>query len=89
MLYPIPDQHHTTMLEFIGIMTVIYLIAMGLARLFGGKQPKREIYIIREYEVDEDIEAQQQPEQLPEEQGSQTRQEALPDNVVPIDRKKQ
>ena len=77
------------MLEFIAIMTVIYLIAMGLARLFGSKQPKREIYIIREYEIDEDKEAHQQPEQLPEEQGSPPQQEALPDNVVAIDRKKQ
>jgi len=89
MLYPILGLPNTNMLEFIGIMTVIYLIAMGLARLFGGKQPKREIYIIREYEMTDDKETQQQPEQLPEEQGSQTRQEALPDNVVPIDRKKQ
>ena len=76
------------MLEFIGIMTVIYLIAMGLARLFGGKQPKREIYIIREYEVDEDMDAHLQPEQPPKEQGSQPQQETLPDNVVPIDRKR-
>ena len=62
MLYPILGLPNTTMLEFIGIMTVIYLIAMGLARLFGGKQPKREVYIIREYEIDEDKEAHQQPE---------------------------
>jgi hypothetical protein len=89
MLYPILGLPNTTMLEFIGIMTVIYLIAMGLARLFGSKQPKREVYIIREYEVDEDMEAQQQQEPLPEEQGSQTRQETLPDNVVAIHRKKQ
>ena len=77
------------MLEFIGIMTVIYLLLMGLARLFGGKQPQREIYIIREYEIDEDMEAQQLPEQLPEEQESAPQQEALPDNVVAINRKKQ
>ena len=76
------------MLEFIGIMTVIYFLLMGLARLFGGKQPKREIYIIREYEIDEDEESCQQLEQLPEEQGSTHQQEALPDNVVAIDRKK-
>ena len=77
------------MLEFIGIMTIIYLIAMGLARLFGGKQPKREVYIIREYEIDEDKQANQHPEQFPEEQGSPLQQEVLPDNVVSIDRKKQ
>ena len=76
------------MLEFIGLMTVIYLLLMGLARLFGGKQPQREIYIIREYEIDEDKETHQQPEQLLEEQGSPHQQEALPDNVVAIDRKK-
>ena len=88
MLYPILGLPSTTMLEFIGIMTVIYLIAMGLARLFGGKQPKREIYIIREYEVDEDVEAQQQPENPPEEQENQPQQEALADNDVAIDRKR-
>jgi hypothetical protein len=89
MLYPILGLPNTTMLEFIGIMTVIYLIAMGLARLFGGKQPKREIYIIREYEIKDDMDAYLQPEQLPEEQESQPRKEALPDNVVAIHRKKQ
>ena len=89
MLYPILGLPNTTMLEFIGIMTVIYLLLMGLARLFSGKQPKREIYIIREYEIDEDMEAQQLPEQLPEEQESAPQQEALPDNVVAINRKKQ
>jgi len=73
MLYPILGLPSTTMLEFIGIMTIIYLIAMGLARLFGSKQPKREVYIIREYEVDEDMEAQQQPEQPPKEQENQSR----------------
>ena len=70
-------------------MTVIYLIAMGLERLFGGKQPKREVYIIREYEIDDDKQAHQQPEQVPEEQESQTRQESLPDNVVAIGRNKE
>jgi hypothetical protein len=43
-----PSNIPTTMLEFIGIMTIINLIAMRLERLFGGKQPKREIYIIRD-----------------------------------------
>ena len=86
MLYPILGLPSTTMLEFIGIMTVIYLIAMGLAGLFRGMPPKREVFIIREYEIDEDKQAHQQPKQLTEEQGSPPRQEALPDNVVPIDR---
>jgi len=76
------------MLEFIGLMTVIYLLLMGLARLFGGKQPQREIYIIREYEIGEDMDEQQQPKQLLEEQGSQSQHEALPDNVMAIDRKR-
>ena len=76
------------MLEFIGLMTVIYLLLMGLARLFGGKQPQREIYIIREYEIGEEMDEQQQPKQLLEEQGSPPQQGVLPDNVVAIDRKK-
>ena len=44
---------------------------MGLARQFGGKQPKSKIYIIREYELDADLEEQQQLEQLSEDKESQ------------------
>ena len=58
------------MLEFIGLTAIVYLFLMGVMRLFRGKPPQREIYIIREYEVDEDM-------------------EALPDNVVAIDRNKE
>jgi hypothetical protein len=76
------------MLEFIGIMTIIYLIAMGLARLFGGKQSKREIYIIREYEIEEESDEYGETEQLSEEKESHSHDEALPGNVVPIHRKK-
>jgi hypothetical protein len=35
------------MLEFIGLTAIVYLFIMGLLRLFQGKPPKREIYIIR------------------------------------------
>ena len=44
------------MLEFIGIFAVVYFIVIGVGRLFGGKRPKREYYIIREYEIDDDME---------------------------------
>ena len=84
MLDPLTGQRDTTMLEFIGLMAIIYLLLMGLARLFSGKQPKREIYIIREYEIDEDQGVHQQPEQ-PE---NQPQQKTPPNNVVPINRKR-
>ena len=84
MLAFITGQRDTTMLEFIGPMAIIYLLLMGLARLFGGKQPKREIYIIREYEIDEDQEVPQQPEQ-PE---NQPQQKTPPNNVIPLNRKR-
>jgi len=56
------------MLKYIGFMIIVYLTLMGLARLFGGKQPKREVCITREYESNADNEVQQQPEQRPEQQ---------------------
>ena len=84
MLYTILGLPNTTMSKFIGIMTVIYLIAMGLERLFGGKQPKREVYIIREYEIEENSDDAQEAEQLSEEKESHSHDEALPGNVVPI-----
>ena len=75
------------MLEFIGGFVVVYFIFMGLARLFCGKRPKREYYIIREYEIDDEMEEElemalnkgkdQPPEQYVE----------LPDNVVSIKRR--
>jgi len=73
--------------EFIGIFVVVYLVIMGLGRIFGGKRPKREYYIIREYEIDDEME-----EELEEllDRGTERRTkppEKLPDNVVSIKRK--
>ena len=70
--------------EFIGIFVVVYLAIMGLGRIFGGKRPKREYYIIREYEIDDEME-----EELEElmDRGARPRtkrSEKLPDNVVSI-----
>ena len=75
------------MLEFIGIFAVVYFIVIGIGRLFGGKRPKREYYIIREYEIDDEME-----EELEEllDRGTERRTkppEKLPDNVVSIKRK--
>jgi hypothetical protein len=66
------------MLEFIGLFVVIYLVVTWLLRLITGKRVKREIYIIREYQIVEDVDEQ------PETDGSDaTRQdERLPKNVV-------
>jgi hypothetical protein len=75
------------MLEFIGIMTVIYLLLMGLVRLFGGKQPQREIYIIREYEILEDTDESVSEEPLSGEKEPHPPGGKPPDNVVPIRRK--
>ena len=75
------------MLEFIGGFVVVYFIFMGLARLFCGKRPKREYYIIREYEIDDEIEevlekALNKRKDQPSEQYVE-----LPDNVVSIKRR--
>lgn len=66
------------MLEFIGLFVVIYLVVTWLLRMLTGKRVKREIYIIREYQIVEDVDEQ------PETDGSDaTRQdERLPKNVV-------
>ena len=74
--------------EFIGIFVVVYLVIMGLSRIFGGKRPKREYYIIREYEIDEEID-EELDEELEElmDRGARRRTkrpEKLPDNVVSI-----
>ena len=76
------------MFEFIGIFVVVYLVIMGLSRIFGGKRPKREYYIIREYEVDEEIE--EELEELMDRGASRRtkRPEKLPDNVVSIKRRR-
>ena len=44
------------MLEFIGGTVVVYAVVSWLVNLFTGKGAKREVYIIREYEINEDIE---------------------------------
>ena len=75
------------MLEFIGIMTVIYLLLMGLVRLFGGKQPQREVYIIREYEILEDTDESVSEEPLSREKELHPPGRKPPDNVVPLRRK--
>jgi len=76
------------MLEFIGIFAIVYIIIIGVGRLFGGKRPKREYYIVREYEIDDDME-----EELEEllDRGVErrtNRPKKLPDNVVSIKRRR-
>ena len=76
------------MFEFIGIFVVVYLVIMGLSRIFGGKRPKREFYIIREYEIDDVKE--EEPEE-PMDRGAKRRTKRpkkLPDNVVSIKRRR-
>jgi len=70
--------------EFIGIFAVVYFIIIGVGRIFGRKRPKREYYIIREYEIDDETE--QGLEELLD-RGVKRRTEPsgeLPDNVVSI-----
>ena len=72
------------MFEFIGIFVVVYLVIMGLGRIFGGKRPKREYYIIREYEMEKELEELM-------DRGARRhtkRPEKLPDNVVSIKRRR-
>jgi len=57
-------------------------------RPFRGEPPQREIYIIREYEIQEDKAACQQPQQFPEQHEIQSQRKSLPNNVVPINRKR-
>ena len=66
----------------------MYLIFAGIFRLFGGKRPKREYYIIREYEIDDEME-QELEALLDKQAGRRTMQtEKLPDNVVSIKRRR-
>jgi hypothetical protein len=88
MVYIDINHQETTMLEFIGLTAIVYLFLMGVMRLFRGKPPQREICIIREYEIKEDKEVHQQPEQFPEQQQIQPQRKSLPNNVVPINRKR-
>ena len=76
------------MLEFIGIFVVVYLIFMGIARLFTGWRPKREYYIVREYELDDETmdELEDLLDKDSDEAEMATDDRPLPDNVVSIDK---
>ena len=76
------------MLEFIGIFVVVYFIVIGIGRLFGGKRPKREYYIIREYEIDDDMEEELEELLDRSEERRTKRPNKLPDNVVSIKRRR-
>ena len=85
-LAQLPERN--ALFEFIGIFVVVYLVIMGLSRIFGGKRPKREYYIIREYEIDDVKE--EEPEE-PMDRGAKRRTKRpkkLPDNVVSIKRRR-
>ena len=76
------------MLEFIGIFAVVYFIIIGIGRLFGRKRPKREYYIIREYEIDDEIETELEELLDRSEERRAKNPEKLPDNVVSIKRRR-
>jgi cell division protein FtsL len=71
------------MREFIAIMIILCLILMAAALIVFCSKQTREIFIIRDYEIVEDKEAQRQLEQFSEEQENRPRREAHPDTVVP------
>ena len=70
------------MLEFIGLTAIVYLLIMGLVRLFQGKPPKREIYIIREYEIKNEVEQDGEQDLTHDENKEASQQQALSGNVV-------
>ncbi len=70
------------MLEFIGLTAIVYILVMGLLRLFQAKPPKREIYIIREYEIKDEPEQGREPGLTPEENKKASQQQAVSGNVV-------
>ena len=70
------------MLEFIGLTAIVYLLSMGLVRLFQGKPPKREIYIIREYEIKNEVEQDGEQDLTHDENKEASQQQALSGNVV-------
>ena len=72
------------MLEFIVLTAIVYLLIMGLVRLFQGKQPKREIYIIREYEIKDEPEQGGEANLTLEQEKEESQQQAVPGNVVPF-----
>ena len=87
MIYINISNLEDAMLEFVGLTAIIYLFLMGVARLFRGKTPEREIYIIREYEIQEVIDESEKEEPLSAENELRSPGENLPDNVVPLHRK--
>ena len=76
------------MLEFIGGTVVVYLLLAGIYRLFTGKRPKREYYIVREYELDDETmdELETLLDKDSDEAKMPTDDRPLPDNVVSIDK---
>ena len=76
------------MLEFIGGTVVVYLLLAGIYRLFAGKRPKREYYIVREYELDDETmdELETLLDKDSDEAKMPTDDRPLPDNVVSIDK---
>ena len=66
------------MLEFIGGTVVVYVVVSWLVDLFTGKGARREVYIIREYEIhnerDENLNHEDDREPRPDRQ--------LPENVI-------
>ena len=76
------------MLEFIGIFVIVYIIIIGIGRLFGGKRPMREYYIIREYEIDDEMESELEELLDRGVERRTNRSKKLPDNVVSIKRRR-
>ena len=88
MIYININNQETTMLEFIGLTAIVYLFLMGVVRLFRGNPPTHEIYIIREYEIQEETDESESVEPLSGENKPRAMREKLPDNVVPLRRKR-
>ncbi len=74
------------MLEIIGSAVIIYLAVMGLDYLIRGKRPKREYYLVQEYEIEDDGE-RRYPKVAKLQPGSEPEPD-LPDNVIPLRRAK-
>jgi len=70
------------MLEFIGLTAIVYLLSMGLVRLFQGKPPKREIYIIREYEIKDELEQNGEQDMAQDENQEASQRQQVSGNVV-------
>ena len=87
MIYINISNLEVAMLELIELTAIVYLFLMGLARLFRGKSPEREIYIIREYGIQEETEESESEEPLSAENEPRPPGERLPENAVPLHRK--